>query len=106
MLLINDRHKYLFFSLLVYGCLGSAVIAEETAAYHWQINRLMQPSEQEISKEKEKQQVFIYENLKLEDVEQALNANFDRIENMMFIGTILAPAAAGGEPQKEEDGCD
>ena len=81
-------------------------MAEESKVYQWQIERLMQPSEKALLQEKQNQQVFIYENIKVQDVEKALTANFDRIENMMFIGTILPPTSAGGEPQKEEDGCD
>ena len=80
--------------------------AEDSAVYQWQMKRLMQPDDQALSKEQEDQSIFIYENLRLADVEKALDEHFARMENMMFIRTLLPPTAAGGEPEREQDGCD
>ena len=85
---------------------SAAIKSEESAVYQWQIKRLMQPGEQVIVREKQRQSVFIYENLKLADIEKALDEHFARMENMMFIGTLLPPTSAGGLPTKEQDGCD
>jgi len=85
--------------------LSSFSQAEESAVYLWQKNRLMNPAEKIIEHEKETQEVFIYEGLTLVDVEKALDQHFDRVEHMMFVGTLLPPTAAG-VPQKEEDGCE
>lgn len=85
---------------------STALLAEETAVYEWQMKRLMQPTEKVLSHEQDNQSVFIYENLKIEDVETALDEHFARMENMMFIGTLLPPTAAGVEREPEQDGCD
>ena len=90
--------------LLVTG-LSASIHAEESAVYQWQKKRLLYPSENTVQTEKQAQKVFIYEGLKLEDVEKALDQHFDRVEHMMFVGTLLPPTSAGLR-QTEEDGCD
>ena len=100
-------HTFLFITTVLLLTLFSAtLLAEESAVYQWQIKRLMSPDDRTLAKEKSQSVVFIYENLKLSDVEKALDEHFSRMENMMFVGTLLPPTAAGGVPQKEEDGCD
>lgn len=81
-------------------------VAEQSAVYQWQMQRLMSPDAQTLEREQQQQQVFIYENLHLEDVEKALDEQFSRMENMMFTGTMLPPTAAGEPMRKEDDGCD
>ncbi len=85
--------------------LSASVFAEESAVYLWQKERLMNPNKTTLQMERQKNQVFIYEGLTLSDVEKALDKNFDRVEHMMFVGTVLPPTA-DGTYQKEEDGCD
>lgn len=55
--------------------------------YEWQLDRLLSPSAQELTVEKEGQ-VFIYSGIKDKDIELALDRNHSRIENMMFVNTI------------------
>ncbi|MCU0936341.1 MAG: hypothetical protein MUF66_09790 [Gammaproteobacteria bacterium] len=78
------------------------VLAQEVAAAagadRWQVRRLMQPAPAELAREA-KGEVFIYENLKDTEVKAALDANFDRIEHMMFIGTVKTDER--GEVQKD-----
>jgi len=66
---------------------------------------LHSPSEKTLQHEKDNQQVLIYEGVTIADVEKALDKQFDRVEHMMFVSTLLPPTAAG-VTQKEEDGCD
>ena len=67
------------------------VLAQEVAAApgvdRWQLRRLLQPAPAELAREA-KGEIFIYENLKDTEVKAALDANFDRIEHMMFVGTV------------------
>ena len=91
--------------ILLASGLSASIYAEESAVYQWQKKRLLNPSEITVQKEKQAQKVFIYEGLKLEDVEKALDQHFDRVEHMMFVGTLLPPTSAGIR-QKEQDGCD
>lgn len=73
---------------------GSAARASD----RWQIRRLMQPTPAERAREK-KGEIFIYENLKDTEVKAALDANFDRIEHMMFVGTVKTDES--GEVRKD-----
>ena len=92
-------------SILLSSFLPTSIAAEETAVYLWQKKRLLTPAESIVQDEKEKQKVFIYEGLTIADVEKALDQHFDRVEHMMFVGTVLPPTSAG-VPQTEDDGCE
>ena len=75
-------------------------LAAAPSADRWQIRRLMQPTPAELEREA-KGEVFIYENLKDTEVRTALDANFDRIEHMMFIGTLTTDGS--GEVRRDPD---
>lgn len=47
--------------------------------------------------------VMIYDGLKSETVEQAMNEQYDRIESMMFVRTLYEQE--DGEYEVEDDGC-
>jgi hypothetical protein len=77
----------------------------------WQMANLFEPTPAQIERE-HKQHVMIYHGLKDIDVNRAMDQHFDRIEAMMFTGTIVTDAA--GEPLRdpgtdevvvEDDGC-
>lgn len=102
---MKNKIPQIFFWLLCFCLLTPQTYAEQSAVTQWQKQRLFNPSEKTLQHEKDKQQVFIYEGLEYADVEKALDKNFDRVEHMMFVGTVLPPTAAG-IPQKEEDGCE
>ena len=82
------------------------------AAYEtWQLKRLFEPEIAEVRQESGGL-VFIYESIKDKDVSIAMDNNWDRIENMMFVGTIVTDE--NGEPKldpetnlamTEDDGC-
>ena len=67
----------------------------DQALHDWQVRRLMQPLPHEREKERNGG-IYIYDGLTEDEVEAALNSNFDRIQNMMFIGTLKTDA--GGQP--------
>lgn len=68
------------------------VLAEETtpsfALHNLQLARLMQPSNRQIKREKT-QHVYIYIGMKDTNVEQAMDEQFERIENFVFAATIV-----------------
>ena len=68
----------------------------------WQMNALTQPSEALILAEA-KGRITIYDGLNNLDVEQALNSQFNRIENMMFVRTKHQKDDANIE--EEDDDC-
>lgn len=59
---------------------------EEVSAGNWQINSLLSPSNAQLASER-RGRVTIYDSLREETVDQALDQQFGRIENMMFVST-------------------
>lgn len=104
----------------IIGCMLAAALcavpvdAAETSAdsslHQWELRRLNDPTERERAHERAGN-VYIYDGLTDREVDQALNAHFDRIEYMMFIGTRkTAPAdpansTAQGNGETESPGC-
>ena len=77
----------------------------------WQYNRLFSPSPRALEAEK-RGSVVIYDGLSDVTIKQALDQQFDRIQNMMFTRTVITDE--NGEPEidpdtgnvlVEEDGC-
>ncbi len=82
------------------------------AADEWQVRMLNQPSEAQLALE-EKGRVFIYDGLTDVQVESALDQQFERMESMMFVRTVLTEVNGekltdpeSGEVVVEDDGCD
>jgi hypothetical protein len=76
-----------------------------------ELRRLFDPTHAEIASEAEGR-IYIYDGLTSLDVQRALNEEFDRVENMMFIriqrtdkaGEVKRDAETG-EVEYEDDGC-
>jgi hypothetical protein len=67
----------------------------------WQVNRLFEPTT--FQQEKETQgQIMIYDGLRDTTVKEALDTNFERIENMMFTRVVVTNQV--GQPQRDEEG--
>ncbi len=60
-------------------------------AYEWIMQQLFSPDAEQLYREQHGL-VFIYAGLTDQDVENALDQNFDRIEAMMFVATIHTDA--------------
>jgi hypothetical protein len=81
------------------------------AVENWQYNRLFNPSPADRESEK-RGAIVIYDGLTDVTVNQALDQNFDRIQNMMFTRTVVTDEngepkvdPATGENVVEDDGC-
>lgn len=89
---------------------GTPALAEDQIFVDWpatdyQVRRLMSPSANERAAE-QSGRVYIYDSLAMNDVNTALDHNFERIQYMMFTRIHHAPAAAGGPVEIEDEGCD
>lgn len=71
----------------------------------WQLRRLFEPTRAERQAERAGQ-IMIYEALTFSDVQRALDAEFDRIESMMFIRTRQPVPEDPAAYLVEDDGCD
>jgi hypothetical protein len=84
--------------------------AEPTAEGAWQLKLMFEPSPGQLELE-QKGRVYIYTGLRDVDVERALEEQFDRVEHMMFVHTVVTrpshdPAAgARGAGVVQDDGC-
>lgn len=85
-------------SCLMWG--SSALSAREA---NWQIEMIHEPSAAQLKVE-QKGRIYIYDGLDDADVELAMNNQFDRLDNMMFVRTqVVTPE---GETETDDDGCD
>ena len=74
-------------------------------AQNQQIKRLMMPSDAQLAAEN-KGQVYIYDSLDIEKVNDAMDQHFDRIQHIMFTRTHHPPKSGGGQAEVEDEGCD
>jgi len=101
-LLKNIKGCYLFFIVLAF--LVNSVYAEESRGYKIQKKRLNKPSRIVLKAEELRQSIFIYDGMREGDIDIAMDAQFNRIENMMFVRTLISNDE--GEEEVQEDGCD
>jgi hypothetical protein len=66
----------------------------------WQIKRLLSPDENQLKLERQGR-VYIYDGLRESDIRRAMHEQFDRVESMMFIGTIITDEK--GKPKKDKE---
>ena len=97
--------------LLMLIVINAACAATVRAELGWQEQMLFEPSPQQLEPEA-RGRVMIYNGLKDIRIEEALDQQFDRIEHMMFTGTIITDEngtprkdAVTGEVLVEDDGC-
>ena len=89
-------------ALTAFTFLVPAQVAQAGSAEDWQLQLLLDPSEQQLRVE-DKGRVVIYDGLKSTEIDTALDQQFDRIEHMMFIRTKVS-GPEGGYAQVD-DGC-
>ena len=91
---------------------SSSTLAGDDPARTWQLSLLFNPGEQQYKMES-RGRVFIYDGLRDAEVERALDEQYDRVESMMFVNTVITDEK--GEPLRdkdtgemvvENDGCD
>lgn len=92
--------------------LSTQSMAADSPYDDWQVKRLFQPTIKQIESE-QKGQVFIYDGMTDKLIEQAMEKQFERVQSMMFVRTVVT--SDKGEPQRdpetgedmiESDGCD
>jgi len=99
----NTVRNHLMASLFAVSLLTCSFgFAEEMSAGNWQINSLLSPSNAQLASER-RGRVTIYDSLREETVDQALDQQFGRIENMMFVSTRYT---ADDGSEYADDDCD
>ncbi|WP_295882450.1 hypothetical protein [uncultured Thiohalocapsa sp.] len=89
-------------------CIGTAAAADVSEI---ELRRLFAPTEAELAAEADGR-IYIYDGLTDMDVQRALNEEFERVDNMMFIRTRKTDEsgevkrdADTGAVEYEDDGC-
>ena len=80
------------------GCFAPSAVADGTMS--WQLEMLYTPTPGQIKRENQGF-VYIYDGLTDAQVAQVLDDQFDRIESMMFIHTIVTDDA--GAPREDSE---
>jgi hypothetical protein len=102
----------LYVSLLSFAPPGIGNDLDPDKVLHdWRMQRLMDPSPRDLEKER-KGSVYIYDGLTEREVDAALETQFYRIQNMMFVGTVKTDSrgkplqdAESGKYIQESDSC-
>ena len=86
--------------------------ATVSAADSWQVKMLIDPTPAQLEMEQSRSRIMIYHGLKDVQVTSAMDDQFDRIEHMMFTGTVVTDSQGEilideetGEPKVEDDDC-
>lgn len=95
---MNNRLKIKAIPPVMLLCLPAISTAD--SIQNWQLERLNSPTTQQLSSEKDR--VFIYDGLYSHQIESALDKQFDRMENMMF---VRVKVLQDGVEQILEDDC-
>ena len=83
--------------------LPALALGDSSSSDDPQLRRLFQPSDRELKREKQGQ-IYIYDGLESRQIDRALEREFARVDNMMFVRTRVE--TEDGEEEVLEDGCD
>ena len=109
---MNTKIKNVLFILAISSVLSHSALADDDSQQSWQLSLLFNPGDHQHEMER-RGRVFIYDGLRDTVVEQALDEQYDRIEGMMFVNTVVTDDDGvpltdpeTGELLVENDGCD
>lgn len=107
----NTLTNTLYPLVLITGITTLLCTAETSAAGDWQEKLLFNPPDSQLKAEQHGR-IMIYDGLKDTQISQAMDTQFDRIESMMFVRTIVtddegeaAHDTETGQVIVEDDGC-
>jgi hypothetical protein len=105
---MKTRRSVIPATVILFAMTLQAAYADDNT---WQMTNLFEPSPAQIERE-QKQRVMIYHGMKDTDINRAMDEQFDRVETMMFTGTILTDDTGKplhdpetGDVVVEDDGC-
>ena len=109
---MNRKIKNALIILAMSSVFSHAIPADDASKQSWQLSLLFNPGEHQYEMER-RGRVFIYDGLRDSDIKRAFNEQYDRIESMMFVNTVVTDDDGvpltdpkTGEFLVENDGCD
>lgn len=107
---MNDSYIHRLVPVLA-GAALQAVVANAGAADAWQERLLFDPPQSQLDAET-RGRIMIYDGLTDAQIAQAMDEQFDRIESMMFVGTLhtddqgeVMRDVESGAVLADDDGC-
>lgn len=97
----DQKRKQIVFAVALF--IGISAFSSAEAVDEYQQKVLFSPSPSVLAAEA-RGRVMIYDGLRYATVTRAMDEQYDRIENMMFVGTLIE--REDGDFEVEEDGCD
>ncbi len=98
--------------ILAAASLAANAVAAESDYREWQLQKLLEPTAQDRALDATGR-VYIYDGLRDTDIEHAMETQFGRVANMMFVRTVITDVAneplmdeATGGYAVEDDDCD
>ena len=109
---MNSKINNVLFILAISSVFSHSVLADDDLQQRWQLSLLFNPGDHQYEIER-RGRVVIYDGLRDTVIEQALDEQYDRIEGMMFVNTVVTDEDGvpltdpeTGELLVENDGCD
>jgi hypothetical protein len=109
---MNRKINNVLIILAMSSVFSHSTLADGDPQQSWQLSLLFNPGDHQFEMER-RGRVFIYDGLHDTVVEQALDEQYDRIEGMMFVNTVVTDDDGvpltdpeTGELVVEDDGCD
>lgn len=109
---MDRKNHSILIKLATLSVFSNLTLADDDPARSWQLSLLFNPGEQQYEMES-RGRVFIYDGLRDSEVERALDEQYDRVESMMFVNTVITDEDGvpmrdedTGEMLVEDDGCD
>lgn len=109
---MNAKINNVLIILVMSSVFSYSALADDDPQQDWQLSLLFNPGDHQYAMER-RGRIFIYDGLRDTVVEQALDEQYDRIEGMMFVNTIVTDDDGvpmtdpeTGELLVEDDGCD
>ncbi len=90
-------------ALIITTIAALSAVTSVHAEDSYQQRVLFNPSENQLDAES-RGHIMIYDGMQLSEVNRAMDEHYDRIENMMFVRTVIP--IEFGDDEVEEDGCD
>jgi hypothetical protein len=109
---MNRKINNALIVLAMLSVFSNSALAGDDPQQSWQLALLLSPGVHQYEME-HRGRVFIYDGLRDSDIEQAFDEQYDRIESMMFVNTVVTDDDGEpltdpetGELLVENDGCD
>jgi len=83
-----QRKFVLAMAIAIIASASSSAWARSNPAYEWRMQQLFSPDAEQLYREQQGF-VYIYAGLTEQEIAQALDQHFERIQSMMFVATVL-----------------